>query len=88
MEKSINKKSKDKNGVKQLKGKKKKAANALKHVQDGLDPSEAKELQNTYEFCARDAKRSRKPKRIRAIHENSNDYLGGKKKKRKGNNYE
>jgi hypothetical protein len=87
MGKNINKKSKDKNGVKQLKGKKKKVANALKHVQEGQDPSEAKEQKNTAEFHAREAKRSRKLKRIRAVHENVKDISGGKKKKKKGNNY-
>ena len=87
MEKNINKKSKDKNSVKQLKGKKKKVANALKNVQDGMDPSEAKNLKNTAEFHAREAKRSRKPKRIRVVHDNDKDISGGKKKKKKENNY-
>ena len=77
------KKPKDKNNTKKLKGKKKKVAKALSVVQDGLEPSEAKELRNTAEFYAREAKRSRKLKRIRAVHENDKNCVSGKKKKQK-----
>ena len=83
MDRTKVKKSKDKNNTKQLKGKKKKVAKALSVVQDGLDPSEAKELRNTAEFHAREAKRSRKLKRIRAVHENDKKFVSGKKKKQK-----
>ena len=83
MEKSKNKKSQDKNHPKQLKGKKKKVAKALNNVQDGLDPSEAKELQKTADFTIREAKRSRKLKKIRTVNENDNKFAGSKKKKRK-----
>ena len=82
MDRNKGKKSQDKNSKKQLKGKKKKVAKARSEAQDGLDPSEAKELRNTAEFYARDTKRSRKPKRIRAVHENEGNLLGGKKKRK------
>ena len=81
MEKKKNKKSKDKKDVKELKGKKKKRANVKKNIKDGLDPSETKEHQNLASFSIREAKRDRKLKRIRAVHDNDNDHSGKKKRK-------
>ena len=82
MEKKKNKKSSDKKDVKELKGKKKKQAKARKNMQDGLDPSESKEHQNLAAFTVREAKRGRKLTRIRAIHDNDDEY-SVKKKRRK-----
>ena len=83
MDRSKGKKAQEKTAAKQLKGKKKKVAKALSEAQDGLDPVESKELKKTAAFHTREAKRSRKLKRIRTVRENDNNLEGSKKKRKK-----